>query len=133
MSATDESDSFYNGISVFHGFHSLMEPALYKPLPNDRTIAVTDIVQSTKAIHENRYKAVNMAGAAVIAAVKNALGQIAFPYVFGGDGSSFAVPPQHLMRASKAVAATAVWVKDELHLVMRVARGPVEIVRAQGL
>ena len=133
MTAPDDSDSFYQGIPVFHGFHSLMEPALYKSLPKDWTIAVADIVQSTKAIRENRYKAVNMAGAATIAAVKNALDQVEFPYVFGGDGSSFAVPPHQLARASEAVAATAAWAKDELDLVMRVALVPVEIVRAQGL
>ena len=36
-------------------------------------IGFADVVQSTKAIAENRYKAVNMAGAAVIVAVTNAL------------------------------------------------------------
>ena len=71
---------------------SLMDPALYKPLPNNWTIGIADIVQSTKAIRENRYRAVNMAGAAVIAALKNALDGSDFPYVFGGDGASFAVP-----------------------------------------
>ena len=53
---------------------------------------MADVVQSTKAIAENRYKAVNMAGAAVIVAVTNALGDREFPFVFGGDGASFAVP-----------------------------------------
>ena len=69
-----------------------MEPALYKPLPDDWTIGIADIVQSTKAIRENRYRSVNMAGAAVIAALKNSLDGSDFPYVFGGDGASFAVP-----------------------------------------
>ena len=70
-----------------------MDPARYTPLPPDWSIGVADIVQSTKAIAENRYKAVNMAGAAVIAAVTNALGNREFPFVFGGDGASFAVSP----------------------------------------
>ena len=34
-----------------------------------------------------------MAGAAVIAAVTNALDGREFPFVFGGDGASFAVSP----------------------------------------
>ena len=54
-------------------------------------VGVADIVQSTKAIAENRYKAVNMAGAAVIVAITNALAGRDFPFVFGGDGASFAV------------------------------------------
>jgi len=66
------SESFYGGIPVFRGFTSLMDPVLYSPLPDDWSIGVADIVDSTKAIAAQRYKAVNMAGAAVIAAVTNA-------------------------------------------------------------
>jgi hypothetical protein len=68
------SRDFYPSIPVFRGFSRLMEPALYRPLPDDWTVGVADIVESTRAIAEQRYKAVNMAGAAVIAAVTNALG-----------------------------------------------------------
>ena len=49
-------------IPVFRGFASLMDPALYSPLPDDWTIGIADIVESTKAIADTRYKAVNMAG-----------------------------------------------------------------------
>src|SRR3981081_3423001 len=110
-----------------------MDPALYSPLPDDWTIGVADIVESTRAIAEARYKAVNMAGAAVIAAITNALDGREFPFVFGGDGASFAVSPHDLDRARDALAATAIWVKEDLDLVMRVALVPVAAVRAQGL
>jgi hypothetical protein len=133
MTPTNDIDPFYTSVPVFRSFRSLMEPTLYAPLPDDWTLGVADIVQSTEAIHANRYKAVNMAGAAVIAAVKNALGGREFPYVFGGDGASFAVPPRYLMRAREALAATAAWVKDDLNLAMRVALVPVASVHAQGL
>jgi Protein of unknown function (DUF3095) len=73
-----------------------------------------------------------MAGAAVIAAVTNALEGREFPFVFGGDGASFAVAPHDLERARDALAATATWVRDDLDLVMRVALVPVAVVRAQG-
>lgn len=133
MSTQASSDSFYGGIPVFRGFASLMDPALYSPLPDDWSIGVADIVESTKAIAQARYKAVNMAGAAVIAAVTNALEGREFPFVFGGDGASFAVSPDDLAAARAALAATAAWVKDDLDLVMRVALVPVAAVRAQGL
>ena len=126
-------DTFYGGIPVFRGFGSLMDPALYSPLPDDWSIGVADIVESTKAIAEARYKAVNMAGASVIAAVTNALEGREFPFVFGGDGASFAVSPDDLERAREALAATAIWVEESLNLVMRVALVPVAAVRAQGL
>jgi len=133
MSAVNAGDKFYSTIPVFRGFSHLMDPALYSPLPAGWSIGVADIVESTKAIAQARYKAVNMAGAAVIAAVTNALEGREFPFVFGGDGASFAVAPDDLDRARDALAATAAWVKEDLDLVMRVALVPVAAVRAEGL
>src|SRR5690348_10420618 len=132
MTQAAGSDTFYGTIPVFRGFTKLMEPQLYSPLPDDWTVGVADIVESTKAIAANRYKAVNMAGAAVIAAVTNALEGREFPFVFGGDGASFAVSPADLGRAREALAATAAWVKQDLDLVMRVALVPVSAIRAKG-
>jgi DUF3095 family protein len=130
MSNTLVSSDFYASIPVFRGFARLMEPALYRPLPDDWTVGVADIVESTKAIAEQRYKAVNMAGAAVIAAVTNALGGKEFPFVFGGDGASFAVGPGDLAAARAALSATAIWVTEDLELAMRVALVPLGAIRA---
>ena len=129
----DGTDIFYGSIPVFRGFGRLMDPAMFSPLPDDWTVGVADIVESTKAIANQRYKAVNMAGAAVIAAVTNALDGREFPFVFGGDGASFAVAPADLGRAREALAATATWVSEGLDLSMRVALVPVKAIRAQGL
>jgi hypothetical protein len=133
MTTPASSDTFYSGIPVFRGFTRLMEPSLYSPLPDDWSVGVADIVESTKAIAAQRYKAVNMAGAAVIASVTNALEGREFPFVFGGDGASFAVAPGDLERAREALSATAAWVKEDLDLVMRVALVPLRAIRAQGL
>jgi len=133
MTTPAGNDTFYGAIPVFRGFASLMDPALYSPLPDDWSIGIADIVESTRAIADKRYKAVNMAGASVIAAVANALEGREFPFVFGGDGASFAVSPDDLARTREAMAATATWVEESLNLVMRVALVPVKAVRAQGL
>jgi Protein of unknown function (DUF3095) len=133
MTSPGGSDIFYGGIPVFRGFGRLMDPVLYAPLPDDWTIGVADIVESTRAIAAQRYKAVNMAGAAVIAAVTNALQGREFPFVFGGDGASFAVSPSDLAAAREALAATAGWVRDDLELAMRVALVPMAAIRANGL
>jgi hypothetical protein len=133
MTPPTASASFYGSIPVFRGFTSLMDPALYSPLPDDWTVGVADMVDSTKAIAAQRYKAVNMAGASVIASVTNALDGREFPFVFGGDGASFAVSPDDLASAREALAATATWVKEDLDLSMRVALVPVAAIRAQGL
>jgi hypothetical protein len=132
MTPSGGSDVFYGGIPVFRGFARLMEPQLYSPLPDGWTVGIADIVESTKAIAARRYKAVNMAGAAVIAAVTNALEGREFPFVFGGDGASFAVAPSDLDLVREALTATATWVREDLDLVMRVALVPIEAIRAQG-
>jgi hypothetical protein len=133
MNATASPDRFYSSLPVFRDFTHVMDPALFRPLPDGWVIGTADVVQSTKAIAENRYKAVNMAGAAVIVAVTNALNDREFPFVFGGDGASFAVPEADAATAREALAATAAWVRDDLDLTLRVGMASVSIIRAQGL
>ncbi len=131
MTAGDNGE-FYAAVPVQRGFRSLMDARRYTPLPNDWSVGIADVVASTQAIAERRYKAVNMAGAAVIAAVSNALGGREFPFIFGGDGASFAVPPGDAAAAQAALAATAAWADGELGLNLRVALIPVAHIRAQG-
>jgi hypothetical protein len=118
---------------VFRGFASVTDFAHYRSLPDDWWLGVADVVQSTQAIARNRYKAVNMAGAAVIAGVRNALGGRDIPYVFGGDGASFAVSNADADTAREVLAATATWTREELDLTLRVALVPVAEVRKAGL
>ncbi len=129
----DNDAAFYSGIPVFDDFGRLMEPSFYRPLPDGWLIGTADIVRSTEAIANQRYKAVNMAGAAVIAAMTNAMELRDFPFVFGGDGASFAVAAADRKIAERALAETAAWVKEALDLTMRVALIPIEAIRAEGL
>jgi Protein of unknown function (DUF3095) len=133
MNTPSDTSIFYAGIPVRRGFRALMDTELYTPLPADWTIGMADVVQSTKAIAEKRYKAVNMAGAAVIAALTNAREGHEFPFVFGGDGASFAVASDDVEVARGALAATASWASSELGLTLRVALIPVAAIRAQGV
>ncbi len=124
---------FYALLPIFEGFERIMEPARYQPLPEDWLIGLTDVVRSTQAIESGRYKAVNTAGASVIAAVSNALQGRSFPYVFGGDGASFAISAQDKALARDALASTAAWVRDELELELRTALVPVAVVKEHGV
>lgn len=126
-------DRFLLGVPTFASFAQIADPDLYVPLPAGWLIGVADVVDSTAAIAAGRYKEVNLAGAAVISAVANALGHGTFPYVFGGDGSTFAVPPDWAVAAQDALAATVVFVREELGLALRAAAIPVEAVREAGL
>ena len=128
----DNAD-FYTRIAVFTDFAGVMDPARYRSLPDDWLIGLTDVEHSTQAIEAGRYKAVNTAGASVIAAVTNALAGRPFPFVFGGDGASLAVSSHDEASVRTALAATAAWSRDELDLTLRAALVPVAAVRAQGL
>ena len=123
---------FYSALPIVPDFEAVAEPHRYTALPDDWVLGIADIVTSTEALDAGRYKAVNTAGAAVISAVSNALGTLDFPFVFTGDGASFAVGPDAAAEAGAALAATVGWVGSELGLVLRGAMVPVATVRASG-
>ncbi len=132
MDTPASTSDFYEGLPVIRDFTQVADDACFRSLPNDWMVGVADVQQSTKAIRENRYKAVNMAGAAVIASIANALKGRDFPFVFGGDGASFAVAPEHAGLARQALAETATWVKEDLDLGLRIGMVSVTDIRTQG-
>jgi Protein of unknown function (DUF3095) len=129
---TDDDQDFYAAIPVFDSFADVVKPSRYRPLPDDWVVGFADVVGSTKAIAQGRYKAVNMVGAGVIAAVANALERRPFAFVFGGDGASFAVGAAAAPRAAEALRAMAVFAREELEMELRVAAVPVAAIRAAG-
>src|SRR5262249_47803394 len=116
----------------FPGFGGVKNARPFVPFPD---WVVWGIVISTPtqavwdAIADGRYKAVNTAGAAVLAGITNALPDIHFPFVFNGDGASFALPGRHLEVARDVLARTAAWVHDTLGLNLRTAAIPVSEIR----
>ncbi|HEX4766105.1 MAG TPA: DUF3095 domain-containing protein [Lichenihabitans sp.] len=130
--ASAPSTFVFRDLPAVSSFDALTEPGAYVPLPADWSLGLADVVTSTAAIEAGRYKAVNTAGAAVIAAVSNALGTLDFPFVFGGDGASFAVAPDQARTAGEALAATVGWVGEALDLELRGALLPVSAIRAAG-
>ncbi len=121
---------FYAGLPVADDFDDVVEADRYAALPDDWWLGLADVVTSTEAVGAGRYKAVNTAGAAVISAVSNALGTLAFPFVFTGDGASFAVGPRDAGPAGAALAATVAWVGSELGLALRSGMVEVRAIRA---
>lgn len=125
-------DDFYSSLPVFTGFGDVTNAARYMPVPEGWWIGLTDVVSSTRAIAEGKYKSVNMAGAAAIAAMVNTLKGMDFPFAFGGDGVSFAVSPEHRDWAAAALAETAAFARDELGHELRAALVPIADIRAAG-
>ena len=122
----------YDDLPVLQAFEQVSDPSVYTPLPGDWVVGAADVVRSTEALESGRYKQVNMAGAAVVGAVRNALGGTQFPFVFGGDGAVLAVAPEHAERAAAAMAATACYVGEDLELELRVGTISVSDIRAAG-
>ena len=123
---------FYDSISSFDDFAEVGDAAHYRPAPDDWLVAASDVVRSTEAIRQGRYKAVNMAGAAVIAAARNALGGHSFPFAFGGDGAVFAAPGDYRDDLAVTLAAVRDWAARSLDLTLRVSMAPVSQIRAAG-
>ena len=132
MAPHSASGDFYRTAPTFRDFRLVADELSFRPLPDDWLVGVADVEQSTKAIQDRRYKAVNMAGAAVIAAVANALGGRDFPFVFGGDGATFAVSPADAGIARQALAETATWVREDLDLTLRVGMVSTGEIRRNG-
>ena len=124
--------SFYDDITPVADFGQVVDQSAYRALPDDWWVGVTDVVQSTAAIAAGRYKAVNLAGAAAISAVLNALDQMSFPFAFCGDGAQFAIPGDAADATRKAMRQTTAWVRDELGLELRAALVPVHEIRTSG-
>ncbi len=128
----EPGSAFYAALPVHTAFQDLSNASAYTALPADWCVGVADIVNSTGHIAEGRYKEVNTVGAAVISAQINALGQDRFPFVFGGDGASFAFPCRQLERVRDALARVLRWAQDEFGFEMRGSIVPVEEIRAAG-
>jgi hypothetical protein len=83
-------------------------------------------------VEAGRYRDVNTVGAMPIAAVRNALGDDDFPYVFGGDGATLVVRPHQRDKAIAALLAVQKLVKVNYDMHLRVGGVTVETLRKVG-
>ena len=132
MTNPADSADFYATIAPQQSFARLSDPDVYTPLPDDWWVGTSDIVGSTQAVADGKYKTVNMVGAAVISAQINGAGGRAFPFVFGGDGAAFAHPAEFADQARAALAAVQVWAREEFDMGLRVGLFTVKDIRAAG-
>ncbi|EMY62291.1 DUF3095 domain-containing protein [Leptospira terpstrae] len=124
-------DDFYKNLKPSPDFKNLFDGNMPTKVPDDWFILITDIVGSTKAIEEGRYKDVNTAGGLTAIAVANVYGHMDFPFVFGGDGVTFLLPINLLFPIRSAIADTISQVRSAFGLEMRAGIVPVqELYRA---
>ncbi|WP_350333001.1 DUF3095 domain-containing protein [Coralliovum pocilloporae] len=126
------TDLFYQTLEPFDDFSDFSDLGSYTPVPDDWHVVLTDVVNSTIAIEAGRYKDVNMVGAASITAVLNQIGDLAVPFVFGGDGGTLVVPPGVRHKAADAVCALMATSEQTFGLALRGAVVPVSEIRKHG-
>lgn len=126
------SESFYARLPEFTEFVEVTNPANYRPVPSDWSVVITDVIGSTKAIEAGRYKDVNALGVASIVALRNALGALEIPYVFGGDGATILIPDSRRAEVEAALRGIRAMARESFAMDMRTSLVRIAELEADG-
>jgi len=129
---SSSTDQFYHDLKPAPSLKEAFHEQYTRPLPADWSIVITDIIGSTKAIEEGRYKDVNMAGGLAAMALSNVFKTLEFPFIFGGDGTTFLIPNTIRETAEAVLIDTARKVKELFTLDLRVGIVPESVIREDG-
>ena len=128
-----DSRNFYKELNPVSSFVEVTNASLHVQIPKDWWVVVADVVGSTAAIENGRYKDVNTVGAATIMAVINVDRSTEIPFIFGGDGATLAVPAYMVEGVRKALLGAKQLARDGFNLELRVGMIPVADIYAQDL
>ena len=123
---------FYESLPSLKRFEDTSDPKNYHPLPDDWYIAITDVRNSTIAIENGRYKEVNAMGAISIMGVLNITGSYNFPFIFGGDGATIAIPGAIKDEVLNSLRGVQILAKTEFDLEIRAGLIPISHIRKFG-
>lgn len=127
--ARSDTRYFYRDLPASEDFSRATDLQKHVEIPEDWWVVVTDVLGSTKAIAEGRYKDVNSIGASTIIAVINVDRSIPIPYVFGGDGATLAVPPSMEHGTRQALLGARKMAVEGFGLDLRIGMVPVKLLR----
>jgi hypothetical protein len=112
-------------------YRSLIDQNKTTEVPSSWFFVLADIKGSTQASQKGQYERVNYIGSAAIAAVRNEFGNKSIPFVFGGDGATFLVPPENLERLLAVLNALKDLALNQMGFHLRVEAIKIERVRAK--
>ncbi len=124
-----KTEHFYAELTATKEFSEIADLSRYVPLPDDWSIVVSDVKNSTVAINMGEYKAVNITGVSVITSILNVLKPLSVPYIFGGDGCSLCVPDNMLPVVRDALIATKSMAEMQFKLQLRIGIVPISAIR----
>lgn len=132
MNSGEKSARFYADLPTLPDFGEIGDKTIYHDAPDDWVVVVCDVIGSTQAVAEGKYKTVNMIGAACIVAVLNISNGTQIPYEFGGDGATLLIPPELQESAANALCSLRNVAQDVFGLGLRVGAVPIGAIRNQG-
>lgn len=124
--------SFYDQLDPVTSLDDALDPSRYRPAPADWQLTITDIEGSTRAVERGLQKSVNMIAASCIAAVGNACADMELPYLFGGDGATILIPPEHADAAFAVLSGVRAFARTNTGLVLRAGAMRVGELRGYG-
>ncbi|HRP69098.1 MAG TPA: DUF3095 domain-containing protein [Turneriella sp.] len=132
MDVNADNTRFYLDLTPAPSLVEALSGEYTQALPKNWCIVITDIVGSTKAIEEGRYKDVNTAGGLAAMALSNVFKTLEFPFIFGGDGATFLIPNEVRETTESVLIDTAYKVKEFFDLELRVGIVPEDVIRKAG-
>lgn len=120
---------FFASLNVIKDLKDIVDEKNFYPIPDDWIVIVTDIENSTEKVESGQYKQVNTVGVSCIIAARNAIPQIEFPYVFGGDGASMVVPQSAKIEVAKSLMQVKIHAESAFGIKLRIAFIPVSTIR----
>ena len=112
-------DEVYSKLKPITSFTDIFEQEYYRDPPMDWYVIITDVVSSTIAIQSGKYKEVNTAGSLAVMAITNVTGDMQFPFIFGGDGMTYLLPPDLIDQVKDLLVDTRDLVKKIFDLDLR--------------
>ncbi|WP_442588086.1 DUF3095 family protein [Pedobacter sp. AW31-3R] len=129
------SDQFYNELSASRLALAdlLIKPDVFRTVPADWHVIITDIKGSTHAVLNGLHESVNLIATGSIVTVLNLSFKagITVPFFFGGDGATFIVPPAVMEKVMPALLLYRQSTMDNFGLELRVGTLPVAAIYAQ--
>lgn len=126
------TENFYQDLPTIDHFADLSDSSVYHPLPDDWSVAVSDVKDSTGMIGKGKYKQVNLIGASTIMALLNLKKSFSIPFIFGGDGAAVCVPGEMVPQAKEALLSVKDMAAELYGIELRIGIVPVSFIRDSG-